>query len=381
MKNRSIRKLSCFFAICGAAAIAHSANAFAAKKLLQQSDLGGSAVSENSIEDRPFRLYGGAAFGYGNVSGRDYSNALDGPQYLLNADLSYQTPSWVYDLGAGWLYSKLQGAVNNGAPADMRIRAGFMDASVRYRFGRHWQVGPAYNLLFGADSDFNPTAGDKNVTSLLGARLVYEFETSHFPVRILGQALTSLGVNGNHYVQAIAGFQIGLPFCSKHSSSTDVASNDVIRVTSAATLHVPSDEVRVTLDPEKIFFTTDSAQIRPEVRGVLQDLGVFLSRNNDAWGHLRLGGHADQRGSAKYNLKLSRRRANSVLNALALSGLDASKISAEAFGFYHPADPGNNRVAWAKNRRVELIFAEVKNPKALRSKVMKLARFQFDPNH
>jgi peptidoglycan-associated lipoprotein len=45
-----------------------------------------------------------------------------------------------------------------------------------------------------------------------------------------------------------------------------------------------------------------------------------------------------------------------VLQALKLLGVQDSQMEATSFGKEKPADPGHDETAWAKNRRVEIVY-------------------------
>jgi outer membrane protein OmpA-like peptidoglycan-associated protein len=71
---------------------------------------------------------------------------------------------------------------------------------------------------------------------------------------------------------------------------------------------------------------------------------------------LLLRGHADQMGPDSYKHALSQRRANTVQMFLISHGAPLDRITVEAVGDSEPADPGRNPVAWAKNRRVQVLW-------------------------
>ena len=127
---------------------------------------------------------------------------------------------------------------------------------------------------------------------------------------------------------------------------------------------------------EKIFFSTNSTKIRTEFKRVLKDVGSFLAKDEKAWGSLVLKGHADQRGTAEHNMELSRKRSESVRSILASDGANADKMTMQAFGFTQPLNPGNNPKAWSANRRVELVFKDVKDPDALEEKLNELSKYE-----
>jgi outer membrane protein OmpA-like peptidoglycan-associated protein len=329
----------------------------------------------DELEQHPWRIYGGAATGYGNVSGHDYSAAPDGSQTLLSGDLSFQTPRWVFEAGAGWMYSSFSGA-QDGVNIAIHTRSGFGDASARYRLNQHWQLGVAYNNDFGTDTHFGPTVGADSDLSLLGIRTDYEIALGRVPFRIVLQGLGGIGIGNRNYVLTTLGFQVGLPFGNAHAA-TVVAEEMPIHVSSAAEVAAP-EEVRIWLDPEKIFFRTMSDQVRPEAKKTLFNIGQYLAQNEEDWGSLELDGHADQRGKADYNMRLSKRRADAIENIFNRAGVPDNRLTVRYFGFTRLANPNNTPLAWAENRRVELVFEDVKDPKALKDKFEELQKFQVN---
>jgi outer membrane protein OmpA-like peptidoglycan-associated protein len=65
-------------------------------------------------------------------------------------------------------------------------------------------------------------------------------------------------------------------------------------------------------------------------------------------------GFADATGPEAYNVDLSRRRANTILERLTQAGLDAGRLEAEGVGEAAPAAPNDTRAHRRLNRRVEL---------------------------
>ena len=71
---------------------------------------------------------------------------------------------------------------------------------------------------------------------------------------------------------------------------------------------------------------------------------------------VRLEGHTDERGSREYNIGLGERRAQAVRRALLLQGATDAQISTVSYGAERPAVAGHDEAAWAKNRRVEIVY-------------------------
>ena len=117
------------------------------------------------------------------------------------------------------------------------------------------------------------------------------------------------------------------------------------------TLDAPPDDafaIRI------VYFAYDSSVIEPQFKEIIQAHAAYLARHPRA--SLALEGHADERGSREYNLALGERRSLTVKQQLVLLGAGAAQIRATSYGEERPAAGGHNERAWARNRRVELLY-------------------------
>jgi outer membrane protein OmpA-like peptidoglycan-associated protein len=103
---------------------------------------------------------------------------------------------------------------------------------------------------------------------------------------------------------------------------------------------------------DKIKFRTGSAEILPESNKILDAVATTLSHHPE-FTLVEVAGHADERASDEYNLKLTQDRVNSVVRALIARGLERSRLRSKGYGEYCPIDEGHNETAWEQNRRVE----------------------------
>lgn len=69
---------------------------------------------------------------------------------------------------------------------------------------------------------------------------------------------------------------------------------------------------------------------------------------------VEIGGHADFKGSERYNQGLSERRANTVLASLQEAGVDVTRLAPKGYSENNPLDPAQTDEAREKNRRVEI---------------------------
>jgi len=103
-----------------------------------------------------------------------------------------------------------------------------------------------------------------------------------------------------------------------------------------------------------VYFDFDSSEIRSEGVPVVAAHGKYLAAHRDA--RVRLEGHTDERGSREYNIGLGERRAQAVRRAMLLQGAADGQISTVSYGEERPAVTGHDEDAWAKNRRVEIVY-------------------------
>jgi len=103
-----------------------------------------------------------------------------------------------------------------------------------------------------------------------------------------------------------------------------------------------------------VYFDFDSSEIKGEGTDIVAAHAKYLAANPAT--RVRLEGHTDERGSREYNIGLGERRAQSVRRALLLQGAVDAQISTVSYGEERPAVPGHDEAAWAKNRRVEIVY-------------------------
>jgi peptidoglycan-associated lipoprotein len=103
-----------------------------------------------------------------------------------------------------------------------------------------------------------------------------------------------------------------------------------------------------------IYFEYDRAEIKPEFVPIVTAHAKYLNANSA--NKVRLEGHSDERGSREYNIGLGERRAQAVRRALMLQGVTEAQITTVSYGEERPAVQGSDESAYAKNRRVELVY-------------------------
>lgn len=107
-----------------------------------------------------------------------------------------------------------------------------------------------------------------------------------------------------------------------------------------------------------IQFDFNSAAIRAESFGLLENYVRALTGDTLADAVLQIGGHADIVGTPERNLELSRQRAEAVQQYLTQRGIARERLQIAAFGATRPVESNATEDGRAKNRRVEFIRIE-----------------------
>ena len=102
----------------------------------------------------------------------------------------------------------------------------------------------------------------EGVAEMLGHR-VYSADVRG----LIGQAMAAVGDTGRDFVLLTMGFQIGLPLSFGGNSPPEEVAEAPITLSAAAPVEPPVEEVRISLDPRKIFFSTNSSRLVPGLRG------------------------------------------------------------------------------------------------------------------
>ncbi len=108
------------------------------------------------------------------------------------------------------------------------------------------------------------------------------------------------------------------------------------------------------LETRVIYFDFDSSEIKPEFDNVIATHARALSAHPDL--KIKLEGNTDERGTREYNIGLGERRAQAVRRALMLQGVADTQVTTISYGAERPAVEGDNEAAWAKNRRVDMVY-------------------------
>ncbi|MBV8583322.1 MAG: OmpA family protein, partial [Candidatus Eremiobacteraeota bacterium] len=102
-----------------------------------------------------------------------------------------------------------------------------------------------------------------------------------------------------------------------------------------------------------IHFDVDSAHIQPRSEPVIAQIAELM-KANPSW-RFEISGHTDSDGGPAYNLGLSQRRAQAVVDDLVTRyGVARSRMVPKGYGLTRPVATNATAAGKALNRRVEL---------------------------
>jgi len=108
---------------------------------------------------------------------------------------------------------------------------------------------------------------------------------------------------------------------------------------------------------EDALFDYDQATIRPDAMQTLQsDVNVIKSMLTKYPSEvITIEGHADERGSAEYNLALGDRRAAATKEFLTNTGISPRQLATVSYGKEHQVCTDQTEACWQRNRRAHLV--------------------------
>ena len=117
-----------------------------------------------------------------------------------------------------------------------------------------------------------------------------------------------------------------------------------------STINLDEIAINTTVALKNIFFDFNKSELLPESFPELNKLFDLMKSNPKA--EIKLEGHTDNVGSHEYNMELSLRRTESVVNYLISKGISKHRLEFEGFGFTQPIADNSTEEGRRQNRRV-----------------------------
>lgn len=125
---------------------------------------------------------------------------------------------------------------------------------------------------------------------------------------------------------------------------------EVVKVNNGEGLQVILEEG----NNDGIKFETNSATLNAKAKSNVEKLAQIFKQNADT--NLTIIGHTDDVGKDDYNLQLSVRRANAVVDNLSMNGVSRSRLTAKGMGETQPKMANTSEENRSHNRRVEIFI-------------------------
>ena len=162
-------------------------------------------------------------------------------------------------------------------------------------------------------------------------------------------------------------FTVALPAGEKYALRAErdgyYPISNIVDVTQLSEYREESMDLRLTplvtgqpIRMNNIFFDFDSANLRSESTAELERLVSFMKSHSSV--HIRINGHTDLVGTEEYNLRLSQRRAEAVVDYLVAHGVVRDRLEARGFGMSQPLPATGDNVDGSRNRRVEFTIID-----------------------
>jgi outer membrane protein OmpA-like peptidoglycan-associated protein len=140
--------------------------------------------------------------------------------------------------------------------------------------------------------------------------------------------------------------------------ATPNLSNRIVCLTPPLALTPPPPSQIVLRVPRNIHFALDQDEVSPASAKVLDQIVEVLQQYETI--AIDLEGHTDPRAGDSYNLDLGLRRARAARNYLLRRGVAPERMTIRTFGERQRLTQGSSIVDFARDRRVEVIFQDVR---------------------
>jgi outer membrane protein OmpA-like peptidoglycan-associated protein len=270
------------------------------------------------------------------------------------------SPSLLLEGGVGWQMSRLRNEEPKPAASEEARQSGLVDREIvetrsgvgelaaRYRIGA-FEIGPAAQALFGADTTYSPYLGkDEKANGLAGLGVYYGWYGSAVNQRLGLQIMTDVTIDDRQVSSSLLQYYVSIPVTKPRPKE-----KVVIKYREKVKEKV-IEKRRYIVDAGFINFETKKFEVDATDQAFLAELGAFLADRRDKWAVVFITSHTDHRGGDRVNVDLSKSRANAVAGHLSLPAELAERVQIKSRASAEPVEPGDAQIAMARNRRVEI---------------------------
>ena len=172
----------------------------------------------------------------------------------------------------------------------------------------------------------------------------------------------NIGKGGNAALGAVLGGIVGGAAGGIIGNKMDKQAREIKTALPGAEVERVNEGIKVTMKENMVNFAFTSSELSSAAKTNLDKLAKVLVNNPDT--NINIYGHTDSKGTDAYNMTLSEKRANSVVNYLASHGVKRNRMFAKGMGESDPVATNETEAGRAENRRVE--FAITANEKMIK---------------
>jgi outer membrane protein OmpA-like peptidoglycan-associated protein len=158
---------------------------------------------------------------------------------------------------------------------------------------------------------------------------------------------------GNTAAGAVLGAAIGGAAGSIIGKRMDKQAEEMEKVLGDAEIRREGEGIVINFK-EKVLFGYDQSVLGSNAQASLDKLANILKKYPDT--DIQIIGHTDSKGTARYNQKLSERRASAVSSYLRTNNITSNRISITGMGEKDPVSTNDSDEGRALNRRVEFVI-------------------------
>jgi len=299
------------------------------------------------------KYYAGAGYAASGVEPRVVDSST-GAQAVVTDDTTTGEVSYSAVGASGLLY-----LFGGGGKESLKNRSGL---NIYGRIGGGLLNNEGVNVNYNRDNDFHISTGlgvEYNLRNGYGLR--GEFHNFDSDARVASiNVIKRFGINNGKVIRDInALYDKSADVSVKKLRDSDEDgikdADDKCESTPANTL-VDSSGCEFSGVLEGVTFASGAAKLTNESTAILDQVIGALKTNTAV--SISIQAHTDNRGSARVNMDLSRKRAETVVRYLMKGGIDLSRLSAIGYGESRPRKSNRTAEGRSANRRVEIKVTE-----------------------
>jgi outer membrane protein OmpA-like peptidoglycan-associated protein len=161
----------------------------------------------------------------------------------------------------------------------------------------------------------------------------------------------NIGKGKNAALGAVLGGIVGGVAGGVIGNKMDKQAKDIKEALPGAQVERVNEGIKITLSENTVNFDFNSAALTTVSKSNLDKLAGVMVQYPDT--NINVYGHTDSKGTDEYNLTLSQKRANSVIDYLVSKGIARTRLNAMGMGEKDPIANNETEAGRAQNRRVE----------------------------